>query len=246
MSDSGAKGTEGRPMNPQDIRKRVMRLQRRDKGRRVFGSKTHQYESCKLLESEVAKFEDGIGAFLPKDYRSFLIWMGHGAGPYYGIFGLEESLAETESYREELLEEYGLDYKANADFPIDRNMCSEIADKLEAKAPEPWLELPFPVQGCIIIGHQGCTFWTVLAVSGELAGTVWDVACNVGNDGMWLPAGRPTGVNISGHPAEPMPSLSAPCSFEEWFLGWLDRCEKDLEGVRYWLNRLGRFFSFSQ
>ena len=51
------------------------------------------------------------------------------------------------------------------------------------------IESFYPVDGCIPICHQGCTYWFWLVVTGELKGSVWDVANFVGSEGLWKPSG---------------------------------------------------------
>jgi hypothetical protein len=87
----------------------------------------------------------------------------------------------------------------------------------------------WPSGGCIPIGHQGCTFWSVLVLEGAFRGKVWDVAGFVGTAGEWLPARRPTGlIDFKQSQRKELPPLNSPPGFKEWVEGWIDRCLSDL------------------
>lgn len=76
--------------------KRILKLleqaKSKDSDQEVFGAGSHQYKlSAPASEDRVRKFEDQYGIRLPEECRNFLMLIGNGgAGPYYGIYGLEE------------------------------------------------------------------------------------------------------------------------------------------------------------
>jgi hypothetical protein len=87
----------------------------------------------------------------------------------------------------------------------------------------------WPNDGCIPIGHQGCTKWTVLVLEGALRGTVWDMACFAGFDGEWVSARRPDGIIEAPDSTQAeLPPLSNPPDFLEWIESWVERCKLDL------------------
>lgn len=81
------------------------------------------------------------------------------------------------------------------------------------------------------ICEQGCTYWSVLILTGEFAGRVWDLDNSVGYCGEWKPAVRPPGWLELGLPhRRELPPLSRPPTFGEWFESWIEQCLTDLPG----------------
>ena len=155
--------------------------------------------------------------------------IGYGAGPYYGIWSPAESLSEIQSLFREFEAEEGESLQTTAEFPLTADDLRSIESKFATGDKSPWMERDWPCGGCLPICHQGCTFWTVLVLTGEYIGRVWDVACFVGYSGEWLPSRRPSGwwEFEMPHPVE-LPRLIAPPTFGEWFTGWVERCQTDL------------------
>src|SRR5205085_2604658 len=123
----------------------------------------------------------------------FLLRVGPGAGPYYGIWTPEQIVAEFSSLAQEFEAEFGSQPDPGRPFPISRADSIELQQALLRGDPAPLVERAWPADGCLAIGHQGCSYWTVLVTAGELTGTVWDLSNQVGFDGEWLPARRPPG-----------------------------------------------------
>jgi hypothetical protein len=155
--------------------------------------------------------------------------MGHGAGPYYGLWSPAESLAELQGLSEDYEAEMGMPIRPDESFPLTADDLRAIEARIVAGDTSPAAEGVWPCSGCLPICHQGCTFWSVLVLTGEFAGRVWDVACFMGFDGQWLPARRPPGMVGAGmpHPRE-LPPLPRPPTFGEWYAGWIERCLTDL------------------
>lgn len=72
----------------QSVLRILEELERRDSGRRLFGSAEHDYKLNRPTPvSQVEAFENTHGIALPEDYRYFITEIGNGgAGPYYGLF----------------------------------------------------------------------------------------------------------------------------------------------------------------
>ncbi len=197
------------------IRDGFSKLRKLDRKFQVFGSSQHQYRSTPLLLNALEDFERSIGVILPTGYREFLLQIGFGCGPYYGVWSPTEVLTEVES----LFFEEG----ENCAFLSDPFPLKEVTTEIQKH--------DWPSGGCIPIGHQGCTFWSVLVLEGAFRGRVWDVACYVGIDGEWLPARRPTGrIDFKNSAPKELPSLTEPPEFVEWVDGWVTRCLVDLNG----------------
>src|SRR5437868_2739639 len=79
-------------------------LREADRDRVVFGANGHEYRLRPCLDEEkVGEFERRYSLRLPDDYRRFLMQVGNGgAGPYYGIHGLDELYETKEDYWNDL------------------------------------------------------------------------------------------------------------------------------------------------
>nr|WP_148087829.1 SMI1/KNR4 family protein [Gemmata obscuriglobus] len=165
--------------------------------------------------------EATLGVPLPTEYRRLMLELGHGAGPYYGLWSPGESLDEFLGRAQEYEAEEGRPVRPAGPFPL---AAADLRDAEVSPAARDW-----PCDGCMPICHQGCTFWSVLVLTGEFAGRIWDVACFVGFSGEWLPARRPPGWWEFGmpHPRQ-LPPLPSPPTLTEWFAGWAERCLTDL------------------
>ena len=175
------------------------------------------------------QFEAELGVPLPTEYRDFLLYVGSGAGPYYGVWGPSESLAELRSVSLDYEAEQGKVIRPAVPFPLTAEDMRGIESRVAAGADAVWAERDWPCDGCLPICEQGCTFYSVLALAGEFAGRVFDLNNAVGYCGEWLPARRPPGWWEFGrpHPRE-LPRLPGPPTFGEWFSGWVKRCRTDL------------------
>lgn len=188
------------------IQNDLARLRKADRRLQVFGASQHRYRSTPVSTSSVEQFEHGLGVELPQNYREFLLRIGYGCGPYYGIWSPAEILRELESWS------------------MDSDPCPRCSPsgKFPLKSAEAGIQCEdWPNDGCIPIGHQGCTFWTVLVLDGAFRGTVWDVACFVGFDGEWAPARRPVTLLDERNPIQP---LGSPPDFLEWIESWIESC----------------------
>lgn len=118
-----------------------------------FGAEKHEYEwNPPAAPEAVESFERKMGISLPKEYRDFLLKAGNGgAGPFYGLYSLEQVQA-------------WLDWEIEPEkVPI---LCSETAaDKINTEN-ENWK------RGCIPIGSEGDTYFTCLMVTGPNRGRV--------------------------------------------------------------------------
>ena len=204
-------------------------LSRRDPDRKVFGARKHQYRSTPAEEADLRRVEGVLGVSLPAEYREFLLTVGSGAGPYYGVWGPAKALSELRGLAQDYEAEEGKAISPAAAFPLAVEDLRDIEARFAAGVEEVWVERDWPCDGCLPICEQGCTFYSVLALSGEFAGRVFDLNNAVGYRGEWLPARRPPGWWEFGmpHPRE-LPRLTRPPTFGEWFSGWVERCLIDL------------------
>jgi hypothetical protein len=147
-------------------------LRRRDPQFRVFGAWRHRYvlNPC-LSEQQVREVEARLGIALPDDYRRFLLFMGNGgAGPAYGLFSLEDSLAHSlEEVR--LLREPFPHAKAwnltQEELGLDRDRVPDYVAFDEAYFNDAY------AKGALQICHEGCAYYFLLVVTGNERGYMW-------------------------------------------------------------------------
>ena len=189
----------------------------------------HQYRSTTVEEAEVRRLEAELRVPLPAEYREFLLSVGSGAGPYYGVWGPAKAMSELRGLAQEYEAEEGKAVSPAAAFPLTAEDLQCIESRFAAGVEAVWVERDWPCDGCLPICEQGCTFYTVLGLTGKFAGRVFDLNNAVGYCGEWLPARRPPGWWEFGmpHPRE-LPRLPSPPTFGEWFAGWVERCLVDL------------------
>lgn len=135
----------------------------RHRGLSCFGSKSHKFRlNVPLEEATLERFEAEHGITLPADFRCFLKLAGNGgAGPYYGIFKLDQWSDfidwTTDDRPENILA---------LPCPLHPGMSRNT--EWEAQ----FGDCASPYQGMIAIGSQGCSYEMGLIVTGEYAGRV--------------------------------------------------------------------------
>ena len=88
--------------------------------------------------------------------------------------------------------------------PVPRDSLDQLCRYLGTRLPAEFEEF-----------LRGCGNWTVLAITGELAGTVWDVDCHGGEwneRADWWPASYPGHEQLAGRPIY----------FLDWYEHWLN------------------------
>ncbi|MDX8036973.1 SMI1/KNR4 family protein [Lentzea sp. BCCO 10_0856] len=150
--------------------------------------------STPVTEAELTDLEHALGVALPTTYRNFLLRVGTGPGPYYGL----HRVADLHVNAKDRGDTAGL-------FPLTPADFEEHFVTARARS----IEMDFDAPGCLEIGHQGCSDTTVLILTGELAGTVCDQWEN-----QWAPARTPLG---STNALE----LGLTPTLDEWYGAWL-------------------------
>jgi hypothetical protein len=213
-----------------EIGESLQRLRALDGQLRVFGATTHRYASVRVSVREIEQFEDALGVGLPAEFRQFLLEIGYGAGPYYGIWSPPEILDEVTTPNEATTPDEDPDTHEGIQLGAGNPASWTLEDlrAMEARvAASPgnyWgARRPWTSREGIPICHEGCTLSAVLLTSGELMGMVWDVD----EERFWLPAEPPPGI-VDGQHRERAP-LPSPASFVDWYSGWLQQCFTDLQ-----------------
>jgi hypothetical protein len=129
-----------------------------------FGVASHRFEMNPPLDRRALRaFEQEHGVEIPADYRAFLLEVGNGgAGPYYGLFPLERW--DDASF--DLGNDRPADYLSKPS-PLEPEMAFD--EDWVKKLTRPYEER---YGGAIAIGTQGCSYETLLIVSGEYRGSV--------------------------------------------------------------------------
>jgi hypothetical protein len=193
-------------MDYKNINRRLLSLKERDPGFKEFGASTHQYQlNAPLSLADVEAFEQTYQAQLPADYREFLLDAGNGgAGPFYGLRSLQDSLIDFKLKEKPLI-------AISKPFPYTEKWNAAWIEEFdwEGEHPEDDLVNAYMdvahIQGCLEICHfgHGCTF--LLVISGSERGNIWF-------DGRADYGGLEPELNGRG----------SRISFSEWYMQWLE------------------------
>ena len=198
-----------------DIAKLVEKLallRWRDKQRVVFGAGRHGYALQRATLRDLLDLEAHIGVTLPGDYRTWLIEVGYGAGPYYGLFS-PQRIAEELCYSEsgtggDVADASKIDgVQLQRFFETVREAGSHVENGISANS----------LIGAVPVGEQGCGSYSHILVAGKYEGAMFG-ECEE------LLAYQATPLTafwreiISNNPAVDQ----RPLSFLQWMDYWLD------------------------
>ncbi|WP_144128039.1 SMI1/KNR4 family protein [Catellatospora sichuanensis] len=167
--------------------------------RYVFGADGHDWRVLPVAADELDELEAALGVVLPAEFRAYLLRFGARQGPVYGLFGPRQIVAEARGWCDDPDD---LSQLARP-FPFTAG-CGVAPEEALAGLPD----------GSIAIAERGCEFFTVVAVTGPLAGTVWDNDYVDGRYGFW-PARAEVGGRSLPRPAQPV-------GFLDWVHTWTE------------------------
>lgn len=166
----------------ESVKNRLAELRRKGKNRNIFGSEIHKYQlNERISEEEVTAFETNYSILLPHEYRRFLTEVGNGgAGPYYGLESLNNSLYSDLDYKRpgELLnpsipftfvDAWNIAYEGDPedDLAYEAHTDEYYSEKWET--------------GILRVCNYGCGVSINLVVNGTEKGNMWaDDRCNDG------------------------------------------------------------------
>ena len=155
-------GKTGQPAWAKRILKLLEQAKAKDPDLMRFGAYSHKYKlSAPVGEETVQKFEEQEGIRLPEEYRDFLMFVGNGgAGPYYGLYGVEAEKKELHDSHGSRL------YRVQEEPVIYPKMSDEDWERVAGS------EDRHPYVGVLPIGSQGCTLMTGLMLAGPYRGQV--------------------------------------------------------------------------
>ncbi len=193
------------------IKTKLEQLRKSDKYLKQFGSEKHKYKLNKVLtENEIINFEEQYKVKLALEYRTFLKHIGNGgAGPYYGVERLFDSLYRDLHYKNE-------NEKVNLSEPFPHTMDWNL-DFDEFSSNEEYENVYFSKEhsnGVLRLCNFGCGVFISLVVNGKEYGNMWfDDRCN--DQGIYSAPGLKENERIT---------------FLDWYEEWLDKSlakEKD-------------------
>ncbi|MFI1973329.1 SMI1/KNR4 family protein [Streptomyces cinnamoneus] len=206
------------------VRERVLALRTAPRMSEVFGAvwlddHGHRFELLPpLTPDELEELEHQVGVRLPEEYRTFLVEVGAGgAGPDYGIFPLRPGTESTKARAKnlavpfrpqeigDLFDEHQYNEPAGEHF-LNAEEFAAAYRAWDARDDELREEL---FAGTLYLSSQGCGYYTVLAVTGPEAGTVWDDVQALGE-----------GVAPKRH------NGAARMTFAQWYMDWLAYAER--------------------
>ena len=194
------------------LAKTLETLSRHDRERQIFGADMHKYESTRPTLSEVERLEEQIGTRLPREYRAWLLEVGYGAGPYYGLFSPCQIEAELRYH-----EAVGSNGDVIDAAGITPSHIAHYQEKVRSAGSYFGLAITADsFRGAIPIGHQGCNGYSHLIVAGPQQGTVFGECCDLIGD-PWTAAAAFWPDSFSPD----LPARRQPLSFLQWIEDWL-------------------------
>lgn len=206
------------------VRDQVLALRKAPHPEKVFGARVRGFGhgfrlEPPLPEAEVAAAERELGVSFPSAYRTFLLEVGAGgAGPDYGVFPLRR---DAQGWHWDDTGSRTVNARLSDSFPstAERARWEEEFDAREPQRQDFPDEESFGVAfrsrddeyeqlheamtaGAVCLSHQGCGYFTWLAVTGPERGTLWNDLRAA--DGLLEPVGAPSRVD-----------------FHAWYTAWL-------------------------
>lgn len=163
----------------------------------VFGAGKHRYKSTPVSVSELRELESGLGVTLPCDYRQWLVEVGVGAGPYYGLLSSSQILLENEDLQEDF-QTNGTELPADIeaiDYLSDAHLAA-YADRAQKLGSQQDFAITMEcARGIARISHMGCDGYCCLVLTGEHSGkVVYETRTLSPNDSSAATAIWPTGI----------------------------------------------------
>lgn len=200
-----------------DLIRLLSELRVRDRGFKVFGADTHQYQNSPLSSVELREFELRLGVRLPEEFREFLLRVGTGAGPYYGILRPATIIKEQCLWHEDgvdALPEGICAGSGNPRLPFRSTRADLLLAATRTSTYGPYVPVHDAPDGVVKISHHGCTYWTLLVTSGECRGLVLDY-CEQKREVV------PAGLKFGSRSGKGAGESAAPLTFVEWYEDWL-------------------------
>lgn len=182
---------------------------------KVFGSDRHKYQlNPPVSKDEVLKLEADFNIKLPEDYVYFLTEIGNGgAGPYYGLYSLEELRKHQYCMHQ--------DNKLNPviDINLSKEMWKDLIEQMDTDDDILYDEIEQHINtGVFIIGTQGCTYDNLLMCKGSESGNIVYIDWNLESE---------------------YPPFLTKMSFWEWYIGFFQDIVNGYSVRSYGYNKRG-------
>ena len=167
------------PAHASYLKSLVTQAGARDPSHLIFGADRHKYKlNPPASPEQVRRFEEKHNLLLPEEYKFFLTQIGNGgAGPYYGLYSLDEAERYTEYLETTQTAAKQKDEEVPVPAFIDRRMTPEDwavrMEELDNCSDDEYDSLIYKLcAGMLVIGTQGCTYDTVLMCRGSERGKI--------------------------------------------------------------------------
>lgn len=151
------------------IRQKLALARKKDDACQVFGAQKHRYKTRPVNQRSLESFEKKYGIAVPSDFREFLLQIGTGAGPFYGI-------GEPQWGAGQLLSDPAVHLRVPSPLTPDttESEWAEMPLLSEEDFDDDRYELARSKTYCGILpfGDQGCANYSCLIVEGEAKGRV--------------------------------------------------------------------------
>jgi hypothetical protein len=207
-------------MQLERIKEKLKHLKRLDTGLTVFGASKHGYKVNRPLRMDTIKqFEIKSRIKLPEEYVSFLTQIGNGgAGPFYGLEPLENSLFQDLDYKKPgflLNPSTPFAHTSSWNMKFQPTVNEQEDEQEYEKQYEAFQEEyydPKHLAGVIAICNFGCAVSLHLVVNGKEYGNIWT------DD-------RSSDYGI--HPSQELGNTDR-ITFLDWYERWLDNSTAEL------------------
>lgn len=164
----------------------------------VFGADGHDWQSSAVSARKLDELEATLGITLPLGFRMYLMRFGARRGPLYGLFDPTQIITWLRDWSDDFN-----DLSAVArPFPFTTSAIALLDSPRDL------------VDGSIFIADRGCEFFTIMAVTGPLAATVWDNEYVDGRHVLWPARAEVGGLSL--------PRPTQPVSFLDWVRTWTE------------------------
>lgn len=200
------------------LREKLAGVRAADYDLRIHGATQHGHRFDRADSSRIEEIESAINGNLPQEYRSFLLNVGYGGGPDYGLFSPRRILEEALWYNEGNEDEASNGKEDVVDFShLTPDTLASCAAALASKQRTHLIGVSSRRHTATIAEH-GCGHDYHLILRGPLAGRVMlNTALPGPFYGFW------SGLGSADH------SGSAP-TFFSWLEHWIDvDCARQIE-----------------
>lgn len=207
------------------LQSKLALLRSQDQKLALFGAGPpfgHGYRVNRVRAEQLAAKETALGIVLPQEYKNWLLAVGTGARPDYGLFGVEKLLPAPDANSVGA----GGDVETVAD--ITPAHIAALRGKWTSNPNNASLTISINSdRHLLIVSESGCGAYTCLATHGPMRGKIFALVSELTQPQTALSAVMPEGVfswpgGIAGQ-GELTVDPSKHFGFYDWYENWLDR-----------------------